>query len=554
MPIPPIRPARARSEQLAPDEPASQRARLNDTASSRASNARPATPPRDEPTHASGLRPRHEGAAAQVAHAAPGPRAALPSQPSARTGATSTSNVRTDSEATVSDDAKSHHLDRPSAEQMAAATARIAAKRTPDASKRGMGDIAWNCEVKLPEERPDSHGDTTVECRHFATVWARHVGKKAELLDRFWSDERITRCFTGRLHAVNDDFDRIVSQAPQAARHLVRGDQLGTYMAAVAQALWASTAQGGPNEANMLLLTHDHAMALHMQKKSDNGVDYFSAKLFDPCSTATHMRMEALSLDDLAGVSLADMLVDPDSAARYASKDHPLALVAIGLDERVSPAIGQLHCSPLDRPGAQPTPADLHAALDGGLAHAIPSLCAATQPPASSAAAALLARLQAVVDDGNTGLYKAIANGQDHAIEAFGAAVARSGLSRAEQVAVFQGSDLQHKQSALLKAVMYGTAQGVPAFGRALVAAGLSDEQKLHTLAGKHSSASAQLGTLLSRVDAQQAAHLNTFFAAAQIEPATSLALLQTVGSNPSLEHAARDRLRGVIEGELRRL
>ena len=58
-------------------------------------------------------------------------------------------------------------------------------------------------------------------------------------------------------------------------------------------------------------------MALHVEKKSKTGVEYFSAKVYDPNVTASYRRVVKATPEDFAGLTLKDMMIKPQYANFY---------------------------------------------------------------------------------------------------------------------------------------------------------------------------------------------------------------------------------------------
>ena len=154
---------------------------------------------------------------------------------------------------------------------------------------------------------------TTIVCRHLSVEYAMASGKKSAALESLSSVERIQAHFAP-LGTSTSLCARVVEKVIDAinvpdTRHLINADKLGEYLVLLGQQLSAPSA---PREANVLLSSHTHLMALHIERKerkpheADAGAHYFAVKLYEPNATANHVRVEAAEPEDLNRFRLAD--------------------------------------------------------------------------------------------------------------------------------------------------------------------------------------------------------------------------------------------------------
>lgn len=235
-------------------------------------------------------------------------------------------------------------------------------KEKPRPSKNGIPKINLNCQVtvNVSDQFSVPHQDT-VRCRHLAEFFALHRGKKSDLMKPFSTPAGIFATFDGRLLDFDQAFRKAVFEAPQDCKHVVCSHDFGRYLKALAHALEAEAeVQDAPQEANCLLLTDGHAMAMHLQHKSKHGVNYFVLKVYDPNDTASYVRVERQAPEDLGKLKLDELLITPKVIGIYGGDPKgPLSLVAVSLDHAVQPKI--------DRKLTAPTAANMYAALSCGV-------------------------------------------------------------------------------------------------------------------------------------------------------------------------------------------
>jgi hypothetical protein len=216
---------------------------------------------------------------------------------------------------------------------------KVGDKSTPYASNNGEANKNFNGLVSIPRSAPPSQdAGGLVECRHFSTVFAQHPGKKVGLVRELQSQEAVEKAFAGRLSEVHHTHERWLREASPDCKHVVSSENFGQYLAALAHTLKAAPdGQHTPNEANCLVVTTDHSLALYMERKSKAGLDYFAAKVYDPNDTASFKRVEALTPEALQSLTLQQML-KPGAFEYYAGgANKPLWTAVASLDARLKP-------------------------------------------------------------------------------------------------------------------------------------------------------------------------------------------------------------------------
>lgn len=352
---------------------------------------------------------------------------------------------------------------------------RIEAKSTPKMSDKHQAGVFLNGKVTLQGEPPDLTYSTNVNCMHMANDFARHLGKKRAMANQFSTAEGIREHFRGRLgESAKQAFDTLVN-APPASRHLVGEKQLGQYMAAVARALVQSHHSGGATESNTLLTTHDHLMALHVERKSKDGADYFTAKLYDPNESGNFVRVEAATPQALAHLTLLDMLSEENQAQYRGPSGDLVCLAAVALDPNVAPQLTQTQCLPEAGFDEDALAQALHMSMDCGLSTALRELSATKAPPASPFNLALFCRLECRSEWGTTGFAKALLYGHTDAIKAFGEIVKKSGLNEARQADLL-AAEAKEGGTGLSVSMYFGFEQSLPVFGDVVAQSGLSSE------------------------------------------------------------------------------
>ncbi|NJM31718.1 MAG: ShET2/EspL2 family type III secretion system effector toxin [Limnobacter sp.] len=217
-------------------------------------------------------------------------------------------------------------------------------------------NVALNGQVHIPVS------GLQVECRHFAAVFALFQGTKRELTDSFSTEAGIGAFFSdGKLEGVEEQYYSRIQHASQACKHLFSGEQLGQYLEAVAKAVQRQEPTPGAQkkQANCLLLTEDHAMALHVEFKTKSGVGYFAVKLYDPNLTNNYTRVESSTAQGLRKLTFETMMPCPHLASLYLNGNAKLSMVAVCLDAQLEPQ--------MSRPTVCESPVEMHNILSRGL-------------------------------------------------------------------------------------------------------------------------------------------------------------------------------------------
>jgi hypothetical protein len=301
-----------------------------------------------------------------------------------------------------------------------------------------------NDRVQLNGERPDSVGDNTVVCRHFATEYVASANKQA-LLHDLGSEDRIAGRFSGRLHGVNEQFDTLMSRQRNMPKNLVSGNKLGVYLEHVANAL-ANQPLMPPDgegkrkaEANILLCGGGHAMALHVQRQRDTqGKESYSVSFYDPNTTGNHAIHKAERPGDYANMELEAFI--GIKAKIYALDDGDggnLMMSAHSIDARIPPTGARLV-----GPAAAADPAEgaaaLREAMRGGVLDAVRGMSQILKDAPTSRD-----RMQILTDhdsQGFNGLALAMDRAQPEVVKAYGELVMSApGLSPSQRREAMRG-------------------------------------------------------------------------------------------------------------------
>lgn len=320
---------------------------------------------------------------------------------------------------------------------------------------------------------------SSVVCRHFATSFAAHRGKKAALVGQFSTPAGIREHYSGRLNEVQAKYIDVMASASQNCKHLVSGAQLGSYLCNLAKALEQShSASTTPqqSELNSLLLTANHVMAVEVARKVKDDVVYFSAKLFDPIVTNFYKRVETLRAEDLAALTFADLSIDSRDEASIAQANGT-CLAAVCLDGG--------HLPPLARLDARPIPENIHLALSIGMSAEFDSMIngpRAGDPLSDEEMLYLLVANSSLM--GAPGLYMALKDDQPAAVARFFEAVLSNSSLEYCRMGLLASRDVKGTP-ALFAALASGAGASVREYVAAVFRSGLPLAQKVELLASK---------------------------------------------------------------------
>jgi hypothetical protein len=318
-------------------------------------------------------------------------------------------------------------------------------------------------------------------CRHFAALFLQHGGKKSEVLQAFSTEAGIAEKFDGKLAEIEVGLQKALKEAPAGCKHLVNSEELGDYLQALAMKLQAAGPREGPCEANCLLHTADHAMALHVERKRKDGVEYFSAKLYDPNATATYKRVVKASPEDFGSLKLKEMMIRPELISLYTNgANKPLSMVAVSLDHRLQPS--------MDRSSTTASAENMFLALQSGLLDDVHSMLkTALEGTQVSNEGKELLRAHHLWDElvAVPGLYMAFQNDQSDVVKAFTEAVlASDGLNEQEKVNLL-AAKTDDGRPGLFSALKNGHSDTVKVFAQVVLASTLSPQAKVELLGAK---------------------------------------------------------------------
>jgi ShET2 enterotoxin, N-terminal region len=344
-------------------------------------------------------------------------------------------------------------------------------RKEPRITKSGDPTVNLNCKVRVRTYNAQDASVALVVCRHFAEMFAKHQGKKSELIQQYGKLSDIRKAFKGKLANIHEAYHKSIREADPGCKHVVSSQGLGAYLHSLAKALEGAHQGGGPSEVNCLLLTADHSMAIHVQRKHKDGVDYFAAKLFDPNVTASYKRAVALHPEDLSGLQLQDMLVHPEVINSYAPPGQPVPMVAVCLDNRV-------HAS-IDRSSTAATPGNMDVALCNGVPDEVRAMLRSASPETH------FDLLQAKSSlTGIPGLNRALQDGHTDTVRVFMECVGALQLPDDKKLELLVAKRPDGVPG-LSMALQKGHADTVSTFVESIVALKLSDHDKIELLAAK---------------------------------------------------------------------
>ncbi len=357
----------------------------------------------------------------------------------------------------------------------------------PYTPSKGDSTVNLNGTVDLPDEIPDSVWNTTVLCRHLSTQFVLQQGKKRLLVEQFRTKEGIEAVFKGKLASVDATYHSMLKAAAQHSKHLVNEQHFGAYVSAVAQALAAQAESGGPASVNTFLLSEDHAMALHVERKTKDGQITYNAKVFDPNLQGNYKRapINVPTPQALAHLQFEDFLIDPEAAAVYAPANASLTLFAVCVEEALNLHLPQLHFCPLNLHNNIPTASNLYLILSGGMHEGLAAMAQwltehADQLPKSK----LVELLAAKADDGVPGLSTAMARGETQTVQCFADMLVKLAIPIADQVKLL-AAKTDYGHPGLSAALVNGEAQTVRCFGQILAKSAIPVEDQISLLAAK---------------------------------------------------------------------
>jgi hypothetical protein len=364
---------------------------------------------------------------------------------------------------------------------------------------KGRDALALNGTVQLPDEVPDASGSTTVVCRHLAMQYAE-TPKKADFFRAVASPQAIKATFDGELAVSHDRHRAFMDQTPESSKRLVSGSTLGVYLAEVVHALAAQLPpnEGEPRQAEILLNTLNHAMAIQVQRKvkAERGGEYFTVSLYDPNLTTNHRRVEASDADELKRLELS-AFIPFHVVTGYAFGGTELYMAAYCRGADLKPGAlpdSQTHPMQLGR--------QMSMAMAGNLSSAVQALLAGL---ATHRVADQTAILRGTTAQGVTALYLAMQNGHAAPVKAYTQAVLASDLNPRDKGDLLRGGT--DEAPALYIAMQKDRAEAVSHFIRLVADAPQLDAgQKMDLLAGRRARGLCGIGIALLKNSADTVA------------------------------------------------
>ena len=365
---------------------------------------------------------------------------------------------------------------------------KISNKSEPYESRHGIKNVRLNTLVFVTPNASDSVAlQEPVVCRHFAMMFARHSERKSDLMPKFSTEEGIIQVFEGHLDTVGDLYDDALLQLPADCKVLLQGNHLGQYLNAMAMLLDEAVEQhGGPTQANCLLITPSHTMALHLERKAKHAVRYFAARLYDPNSAASYMRVVKANPDEFCELTLERMMLRPQSSAFYAGGHAagPIPIAAVSLDQRLKPLVDS-RC--------ELSSASLYIAMRLGLSHDVERLLVEsekTHPAPHAYFDALQATVKLHGEKSAPALHIALQFGQSDAVDLFSRTVIASHrLDRTQKVELLAARRFDNLPG-LFMTLRNGHRDAIAAFAKAVLSSDLDSSDKADLLAAKRSDGS----------------------------------------------------------------
>ena len=304
-----------------------------------------------------------------------------------------------------------------------------------------------------------------------------------------------------------------VANASPNSKHLLSANRLGEYLESLASSI--PIGKKNPYSVRNFLLTDTHAMAINVQSKSKQGVDYFAVTLYDPTVTNNNMRIEVPDAQSLRKLTLKDMMVEPSDAQWYGGRiknDYPMVAVcmdpALKLDYR--------------RDQMPPTPDNMNVAVSYGSAIDVKVLldAAKNQPPPKPSLFSKVTGSQAITSNdvtysllaaknkrGIPGLSMAITNCHPVTVGLLVRAVLMSDLPDDDKFPLLQAAAPPEVDSGIQQAMAQGTISVVKEFvGAVLESDSLGGSQKAAIIRGEAPPGVSGLASAMRRGDRKMVA------------------------------------------------
>jgi hypothetical protein len=355
-----------------------------------------------------------------------------------------------------------------------------------------------NFNGKVHVTQPDASGNAVV-CRHFATDYIAAMNKQ-DVLSDFASMDRISNRFEGRLHSTNATFESLMYQRQAMPKNMISGNALGGYLEHVAdtlakQRLGPPDAQGRREaQANILLNTSNHAMALHVQRQQDaSGKETFSVTVFDPNRTANQKTAVASRPGDFAGMKMADFANDRYVKALTGPHAQDLLMSATSIDARVPPTkAGLIPPDAMSHPAT--AAAALHVAMRSGVVDAFAGVAqAAKQAPTAQIRMQILSGQSG---KGETAIKAAMGFAPAQSIQAYGDLVMAADLAPHEKKALLIGNPKGRLDNPMAMGAFRGNAPAMTACAVNLRRAGIAGQELIAATEWPGSLIAAAAGSL----------------------------------------------------------
>lgn len=292
------------------------------------------------------------------------------------------------------------------------------------------------------------YGRSPLVCRHISMMFATaSEAKKSAFTDTLSTRQGLAaqvRSHNG-LDSLEADYERTITATPAAAKHVISGQDLGLYLSSLVHAMESPSEQNPRPIVNCLLLTGGqlHAMAMEVEKKSRDGVESVTVKMYDPNATNTYKSVvvKDASDDHLKHLTIEQMLVNPVLAKVYGSS---ILVVCLDAEVRVQ----------LDRQHAVQNRSEAHLFI--AMAYGSTADVRNMLKIESESSSPKLQMLRANNEHGSSGLLLAYFFGLNDTIKAYAEALQDFGIDKSEIIKLMLLKDSAHGDSAPTTAFQEG--------------------------------------------------------------------------------------------------
>lgn len=392
--------------------------------------------------------------------------------------------------------------------------------------------VALNGQVEVQTHPgPLEASNQKVVCRHLAVAFAKEL-KKRNLMEALSTQQGIQERFDKKWSATEFDFYQLLQEGPQSSKHVTNNDHFGLCLESIAHQLKPPGSSDGPSQANCILMTTGHAMALNVEKKQKEGIDYITVKVYDPNITNQFSRVERLAPEFLRDLKLQNMLPTGEAGLNLYCPGQDKSVAVISLDPNLQPGKGQTI--------AEPSPQSMNLAMKSGMPDTVRQMLDLVAAQSDSGTSEKLFELfQAKSIDGNnllcTGLVGTLAAGGSNMVGVCVDWVLGSEFTNQQKVelleARFHKSDGEEAPG-LMIAFERGNHQTLKIFVEKILGSDLTTQEKVHLLNPKESSGQTGFTYAFSQGNAETVRVFTKTILDSNLDLADKLQLLTTKDEN----------------------